>query len=40
MSDFAIQQQSLLMKETDRDTYMLFSLIKQNNKIVLDMNNK
>lgn len=40
MSDFVIQKQSLLMKETDSDTYMLFSLIKQNNKIVLDMNNK
>ena len=38
MSNFV--EQSLFIKETDLDTYMLFPLIKQNNKIVLDINSK
>lgn len=38
MSDFV--GQSLLMKNTDSDTYMLFPLIKQNNNIVLDINSQ
>ena len=38
MSNFV--DQSLLIKETDNDTYMLFSLIQENNNIILDSNNE
>ena len=41
MSDFVIQKQSLLMKETDSDTYMLFPLIKnENEQVVLNNDDK